>query len=291
MPSSWRRIDGVELDGSVHTDFDRRNVKSQGGELRQCEWVGQRRQGEFVCTAVTFGVFKHSSPNTGLVYRDCIWSLHVQRDPTYYIFKGAVPIYVIVAFAFFQFAMDVDAQLTERLNFLVALMLSSFAIQWTVTDRLPRVPSVWKSKFYGAFVLNRRVLLHAIDATPARWRGDAGSSPLDGARTAASSPRSAPGAVVDFHTGAVCDRPGPAHLCEPAGTFHDGPRVRRHEPGRLQRQARRVRLRRHQANPNVGQGVPGGDARGICGHAPRYFEASPRIHQCINQIVATRPTH
>ena len=40
-----------------------------------------------------------------------------------------------------------------------------------------------------AFVLNRRVVLHAIDATPARWRGDAGSSPLDRARTAASSPR------------------------------------------------------------------------------------------------------
>ena len=48
---------------------------------------------------------------------------------------------------------------------------------------------VWKSKFYGAFVLNLRVDLHAIDATPARWRGDAGSSPLDGASTAASSPR------------------------------------------------------------------------------------------------------
>ena len=29
---------------------------------------------------------------------------------------------------------------------------------------------MWKSKFYGAFVLNRRVVLHAIDATPARWR-------------------------------------------------------------------------------------------------------------------------
>ena len=46
-----------------------------------------------------------------------------------------------------------------------------------------------KSKFYGAFALHRRVDLHAIDATPARWRGDAGSSPLDRARTAASSPR------------------------------------------------------------------------------------------------------
>ena len=57
---------------------------------------------------------------------------------------------------------------------------------------------VWKSEFYGAFVLNRRIVLHAIDATPARWRGDAGSSPLDRARTAASSPRNA---LADFHTG------------------------------------------------------------------------------------------
>ena len=49
--------------------------------------------------------------------------------------------------------------------------------------------AVWKSKFYGAFALNRRVDLHAIDATPARWRGDAGSSLHDGASAAASSPR------------------------------------------------------------------------------------------------------
>ena len=43
-------------------------------------------------------------------------------------------------------------------------------------------------KFYVAFALNRLVDLHAIDATPARWRGDTGSSSLDRARTAASSP-------------------------------------------------------------------------------------------------------
>ena len=44
---------------------------------------------------------------------------------------------------------------------------------------------VWKSKFYGAFVLNRCVLLHAYRrATPARWRGGARSSPRDRASTA-----------------------------------------------------------------------------------------------------------
>jgi len=47
--------------------------------------------------------------------------------------------------------------------------------------------AVWESKCYGAFVLNHRVVLHVIDATPARWRGDAGFSPFDGARTAAPS--------------------------------------------------------------------------------------------------------
>merc|ERR1719380_567996 len=60
---------------------------------------------------------------------------------------------------------------------------------WTSRRRGATSCPVWKSNFYGAFVLNRRVDLHAIDATPARWRGDAGSSPLDRARTAASSPR------------------------------------------------------------------------------------------------------
>ena len=59
-----------------------------------------------------------------------------------------------------------------------------------------------ETKFYGAFVLILRVDLHAIDATPARWRGDAGSSPLDRASAATSSPRSAPDTLVDFHTGA-----------------------------------------------------------------------------------------
>ena len=38
-------------------------------------------------------------------------------------------------------------------------------------------------------VLNCRVDFHAIDATPARWRGDAGSPPHDGTSAATPSPR------------------------------------------------------------------------------------------------------
>ena len=39
---------------------------------------------------------------------------------------------------------------------------------------ISRVSGCAEIKFYGAFALNLRVDLHAIDATPARWRGDAG---------------------------------------------------------------------------------------------------------------------
>jgi hypothetical protein len=52
-----------------------------------------------------------------------------------------------------------------------------------------RSSPVWKSKFYDAFVLNHIVVLHAIDATPARWRDDAESSPLDGTSAATPSLR------------------------------------------------------------------------------------------------------
>ena len=54
---------------------------------------------------------------------------------------------------------------------------------------IDQVGSCVEIKFHGALVLNHRVDLHATDATPARWRGDVGSSPLDGASAATSSPR------------------------------------------------------------------------------------------------------
>ena len=36
------------------------------------------------------------------------------------------------------------------------------------TETVAELLELWKSKFYGAFVLNQNVVLHAIDATPAR---------------------------------------------------------------------------------------------------------------------------
>ena len=52
-----------------------------------------------------------------------------------------------------------------------------------VEDGLEARVDLCGNQVYGAFVLNRRFELHAIDATSARWRGGAGSPPLDGAST------------------------------------------------------------------------------------------------------------
>ena len=87
--------------------------------------------------------------------------------------------------------------LISTISFVITVIIA-LATEWQPIGQAYGRAGCWcwtvrKSKLYGAFVLNRRVVLHVIDATLARWRGDAGPSPLDGARMA-------PDALVDFHT-------------------------------------------------------------------------------------------
>ena len=70
----------------------------------------------------------------------------------------------------------VDAALARSGGCGVGVHLRKKGQDWRAGDVGPCV----EIKIYGLFVqLNHRVIFHAIDATPARWRGDAGSSPLD----------------------------------------------------------------------------------------------------------------
>ena len=62
-------------------------------------------------------------------------------------------------------------------------------------------------------VLNHRVFLHAIDATPARWRGDAGSSPRSTWR-ARPRRRRAPDSLVDLCTGRRRQQGHSSELCQ-----------------------------------------------------------------------------
>ena len=80
---------------------------------------------------------------------------------------------------------------------------SQFCLQRFVmcSASTPTVPQyLCGTQIYGAFVLNRRVDLHAIDATPARRRGGVGSSLFP------------PDALVDLRTGRRAARVGEARL-------------------------------------------------------------------------------
>eukprot|EP00392_Amoebophrya_sp_AT5.2_P016707 g17003.t1 len=97
------------------------------------------RSGEFVTEAITYGIGMHTSPRTGLSYDDVVFSVHLQRNAAYYIFKGVLPLYGILFLSNLCFFID-NALLSDRLALVFGMFLTAFAIQWTILDRLPRVP-------------------------------------------------------------------------------------------------------------------------------------------------------
>ena len=95
--------------------------------------------GDFTMETLSYGVGTCVSVQTGL-QNDCVClSLHVARDPSFVIYKGVVPLVSIFFLATLSFAIDIQL-LSDRLNYIMTLFLTIVAIQWTITDRLPRVP-------------------------------------------------------------------------------------------------------------------------------------------------------
>jgi len=97
--------------------------------------------------------------------------------------------------------------------------------EWYLSTVISFLP-VWKLKFCGAFVSDR----HAIDAMPARWRGGAGSSPLDGASTAAEHP---PHWLISTQVPTVRHKTGPDG--RGAGQVRPGLRSAKAVPPRIKR--------------------------------------------------------
>ena len=50
---------------------------------QQCSLKSNTRCGEFDLNGVGFARCLHSSPMTGLIYEDLMWSVHLKRDATY----------------------------------------------------------------------------------------------------------------------------------------------------------------------------------------------------------------
>ena len=98
------------------------------------------KKGEYILSGISYGLARHSSPNLkNQMYRDYIFSLHLKRNPTFFFWKAQIPTLAIVLVSLLSFAME-PGDLGDRMETVLAMFLTSFAIQWTVMERLPPTP-------------------------------------------------------------------------------------------------------------------------------------------------------
>ncbi|CAD7947233.1 unnamed protein product [Amoebophrya sp. A120] len=96
--------------------------------------------GDFDMKGISYAKGRHYTPtNPTDGYEDVLLSLHVKRNPKFYLFKTCFPLYAILIFGSLSYCLEVT-DLSGRLNLIFAMFLTCFALQWIVLDRLPRVP-------------------------------------------------------------------------------------------------------------------------------------------------------
>lgn len=153
FPFDSRRVDlfycvSSETNLETRKDFDldfnyvpdEGNSGNLGQRFVQMDWACPSSFGEFMIQGVTYGIAEHGSLGVmDTTYQDIVLSIHIVRDYTFYLYKGALPMYVAISFGFLQYELPLD-EFANRLSLVVTVLLTSFAIQWTVTDRLPRTP-------------------------------------------------------------------------------------------------------------------------------------------------------
>ena len=70
---------------------------------------------------------------------DLLLSFQIKRTPSFYVAKGIRPLFLVALFGFAVFGLESD-DLGTRLSILAALFLTTYAVQWIVIERLPRLP-------------------------------------------------------------------------------------------------------------------------------------------------------
>ncbi|CAD7960011.1 unnamed protein product [Amoebophrya sp. A120] len=113
--------------------------EDKDGKEYHVHWRCALNNGEFYIHSMSYAEAIHGSPLIeNQSYRDLIFSLHVARDPSFYLYKGLLPLLAITCFGFLGFFLETDA-LADRLALYSTMFLTCFAVQWITMDRLPRV--------------------------------------------------------------------------------------------------------------------------------------------------------
>lgn len=102
-------------------------------------WNGGFESGEHIVTRVGWGVTHHRSQSESITYNDFYFSIDLARRRDFYKNKVFAPLWVLTGLGEASFFFPPE-NLEARLNNITALYLTLFAIQWTVSDRMPRTP-------------------------------------------------------------------------------------------------------------------------------------------------------
>lgn len=103
-------------------------------KFQNCSVLAPTTAAEFDLVGVSYAKGVHVSVGTGLKYEDVCFSLHFSRVVVYYIHKGVFPLSACIFFGYSAFAITPE-ELGGRLQLLVAVFLTCFAIQWIITER------------------------------------------------------------------------------------------------------------------------------------------------------------
>ena len=146
FPYDSLRIDAfVTLSGELRLENSKDIVlqlenKNKDGKNVNIMMEAPRERGEFILEGLSYGLAEHHSPNIKeQVYHDLVFSFHLTRDPTFYFWKAQVPTSAIVIVSMLTYIYD-PGDLGDKMETVMAMFLTSFAIQWTVMERLPPTP-------------------------------------------------------------------------------------------------------------------------------------------------------
>ena len=66
--------------------------------------------------------------------------LRVRRKPIFYLLNGVLPLFLVVACSFAQFVMPSESNIGDKLGYIITLLLTTAAFQYSLNGDLPKTP-------------------------------------------------------------------------------------------------------------------------------------------------------
>ncbi|CAD7958548.1 unnamed protein product [Amoebophrya sp. A120] len=124
-----------------HARYADKGISAATGAGEHFRFEAPLLSGEFAVTRFVYGMGENRSPLSGMFFRQLFFRVEIKRDPTYYLYKGVLPMLLVFCVSLIgTVGLNSKDFAGDKLSGLLAAILTLFAIQWTIADRLPRLP-------------------------------------------------------------------------------------------------------------------------------------------------------